>query len=84
MAKVELTPDATAQHAKLPRVIQERVRKILVRLKDWPEVSGAKALKGNFGGWYRIRTGDYRLLFRIIAGIVTVEKIGHRSKFYEC
>jgi len=34
-------------------------------------------------GCFRIRTGDYRVQFRVAGDVVTVEKIGHRDGFYE-
>jgi mRNA-degrading endonuclease RelE of RelBE toxin-antitoxin system len=34
-------------------------------------------------GRYRLRTGDYRLQFRVQGLTVIVEKIGHRNRFYE-
>jgi mRNA-degrading endonuclease RelE of RelBE toxin-antitoxin system len=42
-----------------------------------------KALSGNLAGWYRIRTGDYRIRFRVGADQITVDKIGHRKDIYE-
>ncbi len=80
---VELTPDALADFRALPGVIQKRVRKVTRRLEDWPAVSGAKALSGNLAGWYRIRTGDYRIRFRVEKDRITVDKIGHRKDVYE-
>jgi len=46
-------------------------------------VSGVKQLTGTLAGHYRIRTGDYRLQFRVDADAVVVERIGHRDGFYE-
>lgn len=83
MATVELTPEADKQARRLPPGILERVRKLVDRLKRWPEVSGVKPLSGNLAGWYRLRTGDYRLRFRVEGDRVIVDKIGHRSEFYE-
>jgi mRNA interferase RelE/StbE len=83
MATVTLTAEAVKQADRLPEAILERVRKLLRRLNKWPEVSGVKALSGNLAGWYRLRTGDYRVRFFVQAGTVVVDKIGHRSKFYE-
>lgn len=57
--------------------------KLLLRLEGWPDASGAKPLRGKLAGRYRMRTGDYRLQFRIEKGEVVVEKIGHRDRFYE-
>jgi len=83
MAEVKLTPEAMEQFADLPKAIRERIRKIAERLADWPEVSGAKSLSGNLAGWYRIRTGDYRVRFRPVGEIILIDKIGHRSEFYD-
>jgi len=69
----------------------------LERLQQWPEVSGAKALRGALAGRYRLRTGDYRLPFRVeqqkqkdkatgkdvIRYTITIEKVGHRDGFYK-
>lgn len=83
MATVIITSDASEQFSELPRAIRPRVYKLYERLKAWPEVSGAKPLSGNLAGHYRLRTGDYRLQFRVEGEEVIVEKIGHRDKFYE-
>ncbi|HUT35586.1 MAG TPA: type II toxin-antitoxin system RelE/ParE family toxin [Planctomycetota bacterium] len=80
---VELTPEAVEQLHDLPFVIVARVRKIVRRLQEWPRVSGAKPLRGPLAGHYRIRTGDYRVQFRIEHAAVVVEKVGHRDRFYE-
>jgi mRNA interferase RelE/StbE len=83
MATVRITPEALEQLAGLPKVIKERVLKLLKRLEKWPDVSGTKALSGNLAGCYRLRTGDYRLRFRAQGETVIVDKIGHRRDVYE-
>ena len=83
MVTVTLTPSAAADFEDLPRPIQTRVVALFRRLEHWPEVSGVKPLRGNLAGSYRIRTGDYRLQFRVEGHKLRVVKIGHRAKFYE-
>ena len=83
MAKVTLTREAAEGLDDLPLVIHSRVLRMLERLAGWPAVSGAKPLTGPLSGRYRLRTGDYRLQFRVEGQAVIVEKIGHRSRFYE-
>jgi mRNA-degrading endonuclease RelE of RelBE toxin-antitoxin system len=78
-----LTPTAAQQLDGSPKSIHGRVQALLVRLANWPEVNGAKALTGVLAGWYRMRTGDYRHLFRVRGETVIVEKIGHQRDFYE-
>jgi len=46
-------------------------------------VSGAKALRGNLAGNFRIRTGDYRVVFRVRGETVIVWKIGYRGDIYD-
>jgi mRNA interferase RelE/StbE len=80
---VELTPDSLDEFRALPGTIQKRVQKVIGRLQDWPDVSGARGLSGNLAGWFRIRTGDYRIRFRVEWNRIIVDKIGHRKDVYE-
>ena len=82
MARVGLTPEAAEQFADLPRAIQPRVNDIILRLAHWPNVSGAKPLRGDLAGNFRIRTGDYRIVFRVSGDNVIVWKIGDRKDVY--
>ena len=54
MATVEYSPDARLEFGKLPRVSQARVTTVAERLERWPAVSGAKRLRGDLFGSYRI------------------------------
>lgn len=83
MAVVSITPGAARELDGLPLTIKGRVLAVFERLGRWPEVSGAKPLRGELAGLYRIRTGDYRVLFRIEGRQVVVERVGHRDRFYE-
>ncbi len=83
MARVLLSPEAQRQVDRLPKTIRARVYRLVERLQQWPEVSGAKPLSGRLAGRFRLRTGDYRLQFRTQGEDVIVERIGHRAGFYE-
>ena len=80
---VVLTPEAQNQIERLNLTIQARVLAIVHRLEKWPEVSGAKPLRGKLAGSYRIRTGDYRVVFRVKDEVVTVWRIGYRGDIYD-
>jgi mRNA-degrading endonuclease RelE of RelBE toxin-antitoxin system len=82
-AKVYLTTEAREAMNDLPLPILRRVNRVLERLERWPEVSGAKPLTGPLAGWYRVRTGDYRVQFRVAGTRIIVARIGHRDGFYE-
>jgi mRNA interferase RelE/StbE len=83
MPNVVLTQDAAEALGELPKPIKARMIELLARLAKWPDVSGAKSLSGKLAGYYRLRTGDYRLQFRIEGGQVWVEQVGHRDGFYD-
>ncbi len=95
MAVVILAAEALAKLDELPDTIVGRMERIFGRLQRWPDVSGAKPLRGELAGRWRIRTGDYRVQFYVERGkpaqgeqpaepdTVVVEKIGHRDGFYE-
>lgn len=83
MPNVTLLYDAALQLSELPKPIMARMLELLVRLADWPNLSGAKPLSGKLAGRYRLRTGDYRLQFRVEGGQVLVEQVGHRDRFYD-
>ncbi len=83
MAEVLITDEAMYQAEVLPTVIKRRLRNIIKRLENWPEVSGARPLTGNLAGKYRVRTGDYRVQFYVEQDTVVIERIGHRDRFYD-
>jgi mRNA-degrading endonuclease RelE of RelBE toxin-antitoxin system len=88
MAEVEITPEALEELAGVPRTVQRRIRDVFVRLQRWPEVSGVKPLRGALAGSFRIRTGEYRVVFRVRAvaeqeWLITVWRIGYRGDVYD-
>ncbi len=83
MVNVRLSLEARRQFARLPRTIKTRMFRMIERLKRWPAVSGAKPLRHDLAGKFRLRTGDYRLQFYVEGQEIVVERIGHRAGFYE-
>lgn len=83
MAAVLLTSQAQHEALLLPKQIRARVYRAIERLANWPVVSGAKPLRGPLVGRYRLRTGDYRIQFHVVGDVVTVERVGHRDRFYD-
>lgn len=84
MKRVTITPSALDELNQVPRAVRARIEHVIARLANWPEVSGAKSLRGNRTGEYRIRTGDYRVIFIIVLpDEVRIVKIGNRRDVYE-
>jgi mRNA-degrading endonuclease RelE of RelBE toxin-antitoxin system len=78
-----ITLEARQDFGVLPVDIQERVRGLSQRLLKWPDVSGAKPLRGKWKGCFRLRTGDWRLIFRPAGHEIWIVRISHRRDFYE-
>jgi mRNA-degrading endonuclease RelE of RelBE toxin-antitoxin system len=65
MVTVTLAKEAREELSEMPRLIALRMEKLLIRLGQWPNVSGVKHLGGDLAGRCRLRTGDYRLQFHV-------------------
>ncbi len=83
MHSVILTPAAERDLKKLDATLVKRIMAALDRLQKDPREPGVKKLKGQKNEW-RIRVGDYRILFTIddTKRIVLVHRIGPRSAVY--
>lgn len=68
---------------RVPSNMLGRIMKAVERLDRWPNVSGAKALTGNWAGHHRIRVGDWRIVFRVRGFDVIVVAIAHRKEVYD-
>ena len=80
---VLILPSAQKQLNKLPNAIATRIEDKMMELEQDPRPPGCKKLKGRDA--YRIRIGDYRVIYEIHDGrlVVTVITIGHRKEVYE-
>ena len=78
-----ITKTAQNQLDKLPISIAENLIAAIKSLAKNPRPYGYKRLKGREG--YRIRKGDYRILYDIYDKLLVVEviAIGHRKEIYE-
>ncbi len=79
---VELEHRATVSLSRMPRHDQRRINEKLDGLTVNPRPSGAIKLTGAEG--WRIRTGDYRIVYLIedTIRVVTITKIDHRKDVY--
>lgn len=82
---VRFSVEAQADFVALPTAMKARVCTVITRLHAWPDVSGAKPLRGDMAGYYRVRTGDWRVVFYFAAidRAVVIVRIAHRSTVYE-
>lgn len=84
MHSIEYTRDAVKTLAKLPRNVRELLReKIEDVARDPFGAANVKKLVGQPG--YRLRVGDWRVIYDVDSGrvVVRVLKIGPRGGVYE-
>jgi mRNA interferase RelE/StbE len=68
---------------RIPRNLRSRVaRAIETRLTTSPERYGAP-LRGSLRGYWKLRAGDYRVVFKVQAAQVWILTILHRKVVYE-
>ena len=81
--QVSILPAALRQLAKLPKAVQKRIQEQIDTLADNPRPHGVKVLEGQ-QGLYRLRVGDYRVIYQIAAEQLTVlvVRVGHRREIY--
>jgi len=82
--EVELRPEVVAEDlVELPANIRARIiRAVESRLATEPTRYGVR-LRQSLGGLWKIRVGDYRIVYEIEEEKVTVWAIRHRKDIYE-
>ena len=83
--QVRILPAAARALAALPVNVRRRIDSRIRSLAENPRPHDVKKLKGTDGLLFRIRVGDYRVLYQIddAARVVTVVKVGHRKDVYD-
>ncbi|HPM22150.1 MAG TPA: type II toxin-antitoxin system RelE/ParE family toxin [Thermotogota bacterium] len=86
---VQLNRRAEKKYEALPPRLQKQLKKSLKELIDYLEgtasIPDIKKLHGKYNGIFRLRSGDYRLLFRLEAQgirIIEILDIIHRQEGY--
>jgi mRNA interferase RelE/StbE len=80
---VSIRRSAQKELETIPSPSYQKIEDRMLALGNNPRPAGCKMLKGAEKSW-RIRVGDYRLVYEIddAARAVTVIKIAHRSDVY--
>jgi mRNA interferase RelE/StbE len=68
----------------LRAIDRETAIRILHALTFYGESGGGdvRALAGAWQGYFRLRVGDYRVIFAIVPNKITIIRAGHRSEVY--
>ena len=76
------TPYATRLFKNLPRPAQEALDDKLLEVERDPHKTGQR-LKGKYKQFYKVRSGDYRIVYDIQGTKLVVLVVGDRKNVYD-
>jgi mRNA interferase RelE/StbE len=81
--RIVFTPAAERAFFALSKEVLRRIDQRILSLQDNPRPTGIKVPKGDTG-IYRLRVGDYRILYKVHDDqvVVVIVAIGHRREIY--
>jgi mRNA interferase RelE/StbE len=82
--RIEWKPSALKELRKLPNDAIGRIVVAIEALKNNPFPHGSRKLAGGRSS-YRIREGDYRVVYTVAAELLVIEiiRVGHRKNVYK-
>lgn len=85
MYKITIKKSAAKELENLPIKIISKITTSIYSLAKDPRPLGCKKLKGSNEDLWRIRIGDYRVIYSIdnVIRIIDIKKVGHRKDIYE-
>jgi len=81
---IKLLKRAERDLSQFPKKDLDRISEKITALADQPRPPQAKPLKGELKGHFRIRIGNYRVVYQVDtkASMIAVVRIGHRREVY--
>ena len=81
---IQITPSAERAMNRLPKADRARVDRRIADLANNPRSHGAVPLRGGGHGFWRIRLGDWRVVYKIHDDVlvVLVINVAHRREVY--
>lgn len=79
--RIEFRPAALREIRRIDRSVQPRTQGAIALLARDPRPPASRPLRGRPG--YRLRVGDYRVIYTIDDGVLQIVTIGHRRDVYQ-
>lgn len=82
---IEFAPRTEGQLGTVPKNIRKLILERIEKLEKNPQPNGVEPLQGSDKGLYRIRQGDYRIVYSILDNklLILVVRIVHRKEVYK-
>ena len=82
MADIEWNEDAVKDLTKLDKQVAQRILKKIHWLSENFEKVTPEPLIGQFKGTFKLRIGDWRVIYTIESDTLVIQFIGHRKDIY--
>ena len=79
--EVEFLPDARHDLKRLSPEISRRIMRKIIAMQD--DLAGNVRRLVHYTPGFRLRVGDWRVLFEVAASMIIIHRIVHRSEAYE-
>ncbi len=79
---IEIRRSAIKDLKKLDHKIRAKIHSKILTLKNFPNITNIKKLT-NFEPAYRLRVGDYRVLFDVDDDKIILGRVLHRKESYQ-
>jgi mRNA interferase RelE/StbE len=85
MYRLNFSSQGEASFASLDRAISQHIFNKLKWLVQNIDTINHKKLRGNLTGLYKLRIGDWRVIYEIDRSteVITIHKVGHRKDIYK-
>lgn len=80
---IQYDPKAVKQLSKLDNKNASDILDKIESFSNEPILTQIKKLKTPFDGAYRLRAGDYRIVFYLEDDLMLISKIAHRKNVYD-
>jgi mRNA interferase RelE/StbE len=84
MWELRILDSATRDLARVDAVVARRIVSRLRWLAESMDEIKPEALTGNLAGFYKLRVGDYRIVYEVAHSeqIILIHLVGHRREIY--
>ena len=79
--KIEIWKSAIKDLKNISEPFKTKIHNKVLELKDFPNIQNIKKLT-NFEPAYRLRVGNYRILFDILDDTIIIGRVLHRQSSY--
>jgi len=80
--KIEIRKSAIKDLKSITEPFKTKLHHKILELQNFPDLQNIKKLT-NFEPAYRLRVGDYRILFDVVYELIIIGRVLHRQKSYE-